>query len=71
MASEAPQDIDMFVDVDSVFPGTPTTPESLYEVIETLSRDDSCAQSRDSLRSVDQQCETALKLLVRTELSTL
>ena len=30
----------MFVDVDSVFPGTRTTPESLHEVLATLSRDD-------------------------------
>ena len=40
MASDPPQEIDMFVDVDSVFPGTPTTSESLHEVIATLSRDD-------------------------------
>jgi len=40
MAGEPPQEIDMFVDVDSVFPGTPTTAESLHDVIATLSRDD-------------------------------
>jgi hypothetical protein len=40
MASEAPQETDLYVDVDSVFPGTPTTPESLHKVIATLSRDD-------------------------------
>src|SRR5258708_12582378 len=40
MASESPQEIEMFVDVDSVFPGTPTTQEARHEVLATLSRDD-------------------------------
>jgi hypothetical protein len=40
MTSEPPQEIEMFVDVESIFPGTPTTTESLHEVLVTLSRDD-------------------------------